>query len=112
MSNQAINIKFEPLRSRAFGSINGTYSAIGTPFSNPCRILLIQNQTDVLLTFSDDGVTDNLVLPAGGFILLDVTSNKTSTGGAAYFAQGTVFWVKGAPTSGSVYVSVLYGFNG
>lgn len=107
--NMAIRLYPEPLRSLAFGSIGAAYMGIGTPFAFPTRIFYLVNQTDALLFFSFDGVTDHLALPAGGFILLDVTANK-ALGGGCYIAQGVRIYVKenGIPTSGSVYLTAFY----
>jgi hypothetical protein len=109
--SQNLSIRFypEPLRTLAFGSISGTYAGMGAPFSNPVRIFWLQNQTDALLTFSFDGVTDHFVLPSQAFVLLDVTTNSSLPAGALYFAQGQRLYVKGSPGSGSVYLTVFYG---
>lgn len=114
MSNLAIAIFPEPLRSTAFGAITGAYTLIGTPFEFPSRILVIQNLTDMQMDFSFNGVDDHLTLPSGGQIVLDVTANKTVTGGAAYFSAGIGIWVKYvlAPGAGEVAVSTFFGING
>lgn len=112
MSNLAVRLYPETLRTLAFGSISAVYTGIGSALDNPCRIFYLLNATDVLLTFSFDGVNDHLVLPSGGFILLDVTSNMSLTGGSLSISQGQRIYVKGSPTSGSVYLSVFYGSNG
>jgi hypothetical protein len=101
----------EALRSLAAGSISDTYAGIGTPFENPVRIFFLQNQTDVGLTFSWDGLTDNVYLPPDGFILLDVAANSSLPAGAIYFGQGQRVYVAGNPSTGSVYLSVFYGVN-
>jgi hypothetical protein len=114
MSSPALSISLfaEPLRSLAFGSISGTYAGIGTAFAHPSRIMHITNTTDVLLTFSMDGVNDHFVVPTNGFILIDITSNKANQVGVMAIAQGTRIYVKGSPTLGSVYLSTFYGING
>lgn len=110
-SNNSIRILAEPVRSLAFGSIGGAYMGIGTSLSNPSRILYLLNDTNATLMFSYDGITDNQPLPASSAIILDLTANRTQTGGAAFIAEGTRIYVKqvGTPTSGSVYVSTYYG---
>ncbi len=108
----AIRLLAETLRTLAFGSISGTYAALGTALANPCRILYIVNNTDALLTFSFDGVNDHFVIPSMSFMILDVTSNMSIPGGWLTIAQGTKIYVKGSPGSGSVYLSVFYGGNG
>lgn len=109
--NLTVRLAAEPLRSLAFGSISGTYMGIGTALANPCRIIHVTNTTDVVLTYSFDGVNDHFVIPPNGFILLDVMMNSSSVGGAWNIAQGTRIYVKGAPTFGSTYLSVFYGSN-
>lgn len=102
---------FEELRSLAFGSISSSYAIIGTVFANPVRIVYVQNLTDVTLIFSNDGVTDHVCLPAQGFILLDLTANKTVDSGF-YFDRFTGFYVKdtgSAASTGSVYLTAIYG---
>lgn len=112
MSNLAVRLLAEPLRSLAFGSISGTYAGIGTALDHRSSIIHFTNNTDALLTFSFDGVHDHFVLPAGSFLLLDITTNKTVNGGAMHISQGQRFYVKGSPTTGSVYLSSFYGANG
>lgn len=106
----SIKLLPEDARSLAFGSIGVSYMGIGTAFENPIRLLLIQNMTDESLMFSFDGINDHVPLPRDGYILLDVTANKSTEAGM-YFAEGTRIYVKqiGAPTTGSAYVTVFYG---
>lgn len=103
----AIRLAIENLRSVAFGSISVAYAPLGIPLSNPSRKIFFFNNTDVLITFSDDGVNDKFVLPSGGQFILDETLDKSGD----YTAQGTQFYVKGTPTMGSVYLSTWYGAN-
>lgn len=112
MTALAVRFQFEPLRTLAFGGISGTYASIGTPFVHPSRLLYIVNTTDADLTFSDDGVNDQFVIPATSYILLDIGSNKTMLGGSLNIAQGTTIYVKGFPIEGSVYLTTAYGSNG
>jgi hypothetical protein len=58
-----------------------------------------------------DGINPHWVIFGGGFLLLDVTTNRSDSGGALNIAQGTRIYVEGAPTTGSVYVSTFYGSN-
>jgi hypothetical protein len=111
MSSLSVRIRYEPLRSLAFGGISGTYAAIGTTFANPVRILKITNLTDANLLISFDGVTDRDIIPANTIEVLDYGSNKADTGGQLDQSVGDRVYVKqsgGAATSGSVYVTVIY----
>ena len=78
MSNLSIRMRFEDLRSLASGSIAAGYTGVGVRVSHPVRQFFIQNLTDALLLFSFDGVNDHFPLPANGFYLSDITSNKTA----------------------------------
>lgn len=107
----SIRLLAEPLRSLAFGAIGAAYMGIGTSLANPCRILNVQNLTDASLLFSMDGVTDHFVLPANGFILLDISANEVHSGGW-FISQGQRFYAKTngvVPTTGAVYLSAFYG---
>ena len=113
MSNlvSSIRIRYEPLRSLAFGSISGVYAGVGLPFANPVRILKVTNLTDVPLLVSYNGVDDHDVVAATGFYLYDFASNQSAAAGLLEQPAGDRIYVKeavGAPTSGSVYVTVVY----
>lgn len=119
--NLSLKIFPEILRSLSAASISGspgTYLALknGSTIGllNPARIIILQNLTDQQINFSWDGVTDHMTLPSMGFILLDVTTNKTMTGGAFHVAEGQVIYAKATgsqPTTGNVYLTVLYGIS-
>jgi hypothetical protein len=111
MSTLAIRLLPETVRSLGFAGIGAAYMGIGGVFTNPIRILLITNLTDANLMFSMNGIDDHFPVAANGFLLLDVTSNKTINGGGFFIAEQTRIYVKDldVPTSGSVYVSAFYG---
>ena len=109
--SQAIRVKFEPLRTLLFSGISGTYYGVGAELAHPARNTYILNNTDRVLVFSFDGVTDHLVLPSLGYWFYDITSNKSRDQGF-YLAEGERLYVKTpttAPTTGAVYLSVMYG---
>jgi len=109
--NLAIRVLAEPLRTLAFGAISGVYAGLGTALQHPARQIYIVNNSDVLLTFSLDGVNDHFVIPANSYFLDDISSNMTLPGGSLALSQGQRIYVKGAPTMGAVYLSVFYGSN-
>jgi hypothetical protein len=106
----SIQLRADAQRSLAFGSIGAGYTAIGTPFAFAMRIMLMQNLTDATLQFSFTGNTDHFVLAPSSSVLFDVASDQVQTLGF-YIQAGTRMFVKqiGAPTTGSVYLSVFYG---
>ncbi len=107
-SSNAQLVRFEPLRSIAFGDISGTYAAVGSAFSDAVRMLIIDNLTNATLTISFDGTNDHMVIPASSGRVLDYSSNRS--GQANYFLQktGTQVYAKGTPGSGALYISVIY----
>lgn len=106
----SVRLMPETVRSLAFGSIGAAYAGVGTTLSRPCRIFMVQNLTDENLMFSFDGINDHFPLASWGYLLLDITSNKTLNQGY-FLAEGTRLYVKqiGAPTEGSVYFTTFYG---
>lgn len=110
--NNNMRLRGEALRSLAFGSIGATLTALGVPLANPTRIFKIDNQTDALIIGSIDAREglDQFVLPAGSFLLIDVTTNQAPTGNL-YIPEGNQVAIRysgSAPTSGSVYLSTFY----
>ena len=107
---QLIRLGVDPVRELAFGSISSSYMGVGSAFDKPIRLIVFQNFTDAGLMFSFDGINDHLPLPSNGYVVLDVTANKTR-GEGYYIAEGTRIYVKeiGTPSSNSVYVTAFYG---
>ena len=105
-----VRMGFEPIRSLGFASIGAAYMGVGTSLANPARMIFVTNSTNAELMFSFDGTTDHFALPASGFLLLDISANKTVSSGF-FLAQGDRLYVKeiGNPSSGNVYFSVIYG---
>jgi hypothetical protein len=97
------------LRTLAFGSISGTYAAVGTPTIFPVRLICFTNNTDGDMFFSDDGVNNQLFIAAGSFKLFDLNTNRLNQQQLWVFATGTQFYVKQstAPTKGAVYIECL-----
>lgn len=100
------------LRTIAFGTVGATFVPVGTPLSFPARIICFTNTTTEDLIFSMDGVTDQLIVPAGSFKLFDVTTNHRPVNQDDFcFSNGTQWYVRyssGAPTTGAVYIEVVY----
>ncbi len=110
MAINAIRFYPEPLRSIGFGSITNSYNAIGSPFAHPISWIHLVNDTDAALTFSWDGTDDHLYLPAGAFLVMDVTTNQSATGGLFFVVNQRIFveYAISAPTSGIVTLSAFY----
>lgn len=110
----AVRLQVEPVRYLAAATIaaaGGAFVGIGTAMTNPIRMFMLQNLTDAAVMFSLDGINSNFPLPANGYMLLDITSNKTLTTGF-FLAEGQRVYastLSTPPTTGFVYLSVFYG---
>lgn len=102
----------DALRTLAFGSISGTYAALGSAIAKNWRTFKITNNTNGDLLISFDGTTNNLFLPANSFTLYDLSSNGPNSQqiGEMVISIGTQLYVKQstAPTSGAVWVEAFY----
>lgn len=110
----SVIFRADEIRELAFGSIEGTYTPVGTSFTHIMRQIVINNFTDQILRFSFDplGETpDHLDLGPNTAMIVDVTANKTSEPGW-FISKGTVMAVKhlgSAPTVGFVSISAFFG---
>jgi len=109
----AKKVYFDTLRSLAFGSISGTYAAVGTALTVNPRIMCITNKTQGDMIFSTDSgnVAGQIIVPAGSFKLYDLTANLVPGKDDNFvIGVGTQFFVKQVtvPTSGSVYIEFVY----
>lgn len=107
----AIRLMPEIVRTVAFGAIGANYIGIGTAMTRPIRIILLQNLTDRTVMFSFDGINDHMPLALNGYMLLDITANKTISQGF-FLAEGQRIYVRaltGIPTIGAVYLTTFYG---
>jgi hypothetical protein len=111
MSIVGQRIRFEPIRSLAFGSISGAYAKVGTPFVNAVRCIIVDNFTNANMTISFDGINDHMVVFSSSSKIIDYASNRVGPVDQLEQSAGTQVYVKqttGAPSSGSIYVSVVY----
>ena len=113
-SATAQRIKFEELRSLAFGSITGPYVGVGAPFANPVRLLKVTNLTDADLVISFNGITDQDIVSAHGGFVYDYASNKMDPANHLEQPVGDRIYVRvltTLPTDGGVFVTVIYADN-
>jgi hypothetical protein len=90
-------------------TLSGTYQAINsTPFQAACFRIAIYNTTNAAVDISFDGTTDNDVVPATSFIVIDAQTNSQPNANTALFMNGLVVYVKGASGAGDIYVSGYY----
>lgn len=103
--------QFDAQRSLAFGSIVAGYTLVGSnTFFYPVRVLIVQNLTDATVQFSTNGSVDHFPLAAGDKFVLDIAANDAEDN--PWFLpkeQGVYVKRIGTPTTGSVYVSAVFG---
>lgn len=111
MTNNTQVVQIDVIRTVAFGGISGTYAAVGTPFTEPVRLICFTNSTNGDVFFSDDGVNNKIFVAASSFKLFDLTTNRQNRDQIWCFPIGTQFYVKQstAPSSGAVYIEALWG---
>ena len=103
-------ITFETEQAIAFGSIGAAFAAIGNPFTNALRQMVISNLTDQELTFSFDGTNDHITLGIDSKIVIS-SNDFSSSDVIPEFVQGTQVFVKQQilpPTTGTAVVSGLF----
>lgn len=100
----------DTLRSVAFGSITNSYTALGTPTSQPCRMFRIINPTDGDMFLSLDGTNNQFYVPANSFVLYDLCTNREKNGELFVLPNNTQFYIKysSAPSKNGVYIEVIY----
>ena len=110
MSNVQM-VSIDPIRSLAEASIGATYTALGGPFLNPVRLLVIENNTDGDMYGSVDGVTNQMFIGAGVTRVLDLNTNRTNRDQYWVFPINTQFYIKyiTMPTKGAVYLEAYWG---
>lgn len=105
-------LAFEALRKVEGDDFTGAYQDLGGVMAHPIRIFKITNTSAVGITVSyDDGATDHEYIPAGSFLLIDVTSDRAWDCEFA-LAKGVQVQFKSdtAPAAAStfVYLSTYY----
>lgn len=108
MTTNKQNAKFGAQRSIAASTFTGSYQTLGDPLDQNASILIIQNDTDQTVTFSDDGVTDGITIESGTKMILDLRTNRTPQGSDFTFRVNTQFYVNGSVGTGTFYLSFLY----
>ncbi len=108
MGNLTSRITWEPIRSRAATTFDGTYQTLGTALAHPSFICKLVNNSDQDLLISIDGTTAVDVAPAGSFWLYDETRYVTGVGQSPALPKGTQIYVNGSVGTGTVYLVSQY----
>jgi len=106
-------LRFDTIRTLAFGGISGVFAAVGGALTVKPRLIKIQNVTNQPVELTSDGTNVQDYIPANSFTLYDLTANKVTINGA-FISEGVIFSVRrpvgvANPTSGAIYITIIYG---
>jgi hypothetical protein len=94
-------------QSRDSSTFDGSYQTLGSPLGSPAIIFKIVNDSNMDIDISVDGSQDHDFVPANGFVLYDLRTNRRKDQQFA-FIQGTQFYVRGsAPGTGNIYLVAM-----
>lgn len=107
-----IKAKWEALRTVAFGSVGASYAALGSALSNESVVIYIRSTLNKDAYISFDGSTDHIYVGSGDLVVYDLGANRYADA-RLVVPKGTQIYQKrgpgGASSSGSLFVSVVYG---
>lgn len=86
----------------ATGAFTGSFQTVGTALDSVPSIIILDNQSTVVLQVSWDGVNVWKTFAIGEALVLDFASDQLLV------AQGTQIYVKGTGGTGSFYASLVY----
>lgn len=105
-------VQWIPMATYDTAGLTGSYAAMnGSGTTQPVKILMFYNASDVLVTCSFDNSNAHFVIPAGGTLIIDVQTNKdTTSGGDGHWnvKKGQIIYGKGSAGSGNLYISGAY----
>lgn len=102
-------IKAIPLTTLSAAGLGASYQAINPDgLDQSCIILRINNDSNVAITISFDGVTDHEYLGSQETLHIDAQTNSLPQPEVCVFAKGTKVYVKGTAGMGTLAVSAYY----
>lgn len=114
-SPNQVRVQFDAIRSIAHGNIGSGYAAVGSATTAPARIIKIYNATNEDLYISFDGSTNHDIVQTATFQTYEFCTNSSLQGGYFELANNTTIYTKEVgtgPSSGSLYVTVIYATGG
>lgn len=106
----------DALRTVAFGAITTAYLPLGSAITQNWSMFRIVNNTDGDMLFSFNASTNNLFVPAGSFVLYDLSTNAPPLSVHDNLVLGllTQLSIKynTAPTKGDVWLEGIYARRG
>jgi hypothetical protein len=113
-------VALDTLRYIAGSGLTTTYQKFGSSLAFPMRLscLSCNYTTDILIAITNgstpasDGTADKMYVPAGGFKLFDLTTNKVDQQQSVFCIQaGQQLWIRTSPNAPGVYAEFIYGLG-
>lgn len=100
-----------PMATFNSATLSGSFQAIGSALPDEARIVKMVNSSTVPVVISLNGSTNHDVLPAGGFFLYDVGTNRGNSSPLMCLQKGTQFYINGSAGVGSIYLVAWFGLT-
>lgn len=105
--------KLETAKSSDHTGISGTYTNLGTPLEFAALALVIASTLNQSVWISTDASNDKILVPSGGFLMVPLA--PLSPEARFGLAKSTQLSIKqgpdGAPSSGDISITPIYGDN-
>lgn len=102
--------KFDAIRKIDASTFNGSWQEVGSALTHNPRFIVIQNDTNQTVQFTDNLETDEAMeLIASERVVFDLTTNRIDEDNSFSFSIGTQFYVKASAGAGSFKISMVYG---
>ena len=108
MGSYTTRLTWEVRRTIDSADFTGDYQPLGTPLTNPSYILKLINLSGVVVDVSIDGENDYDVAPSMSGFILDESKGVNGIGPLIAVPAGTQIYVKGAASTGLVYLVSQY----
>ncbi len=103
------SVKALALNSILSSAVTALYVPInGSGFANAPFFIRIINASNMAITISYDGVTDNEYIPANSVFELPSQANAQPGAQVALFPKNTIVYIKGTAGTGNIYLSGYY----
>lgn len=103
-------IKPDTIRQIAGSALTTSYQVIGSAITHPTRIIKFTNTCNVDCSISWDGTNLNEYVPAGSFLLLDLTANTITTSQCVIPIGTTIYAKSTGSGTGVLYMSTYYAY--
>lgn len=111
MGAQSTVLKWDLARSKDSATVAAGFTAVGTPFTFPARIVRIVNASTQGVSVSVDGTNTYDFVPSNMSVTYDCGTNRGNSAPAMDIQKGTQISVAGTAGVGTIYVIVLYAFD-